>query len=335
MRLTSDSRVLQPFSRPNRTTIGDAVESFLKDAASRGLREPTQQKLRNLCQRQLLVWANRESLVHLDEPTTANLTAFRSEWSDGPLARKKKHERLIGFLKFCVECGWIQTNPAKTMRRVKADPVPTDYFPCDEFQKIVEATYAYREQGYAECCNHSTRLRIMALLMRWSGLRISDAVAVERSRLVDNNLLLYQAKTGTPVFVPLPADVAESLRTIPPGPKPNPRYFFWSGNGDPCSAVKDWQRSFRRLFKVANITKADGTRKRCFPHMFRDTFAVELLLAGMPIDQVSVLLGHSSVKITEKHYAPWVKARQEQIEAIVRQSWHLPAQDPSQTYASE
>ena len=36
--------------------------------------------------------------------------------------------------------------------------------------------------------------------------------------------------------------------------------------------------------------------------MFRDTFAVELLLSGVPIDQVSLLLGHSSVKVTEKHY---------------------------------
>jgi hypothetical protein len=35
------------------------------------------------------------------------------------------------------------------------------------------------------------------------------------------------------------------------------------------------------------------------------------------IEQVSVLLGHSSLKITEKHYAPWVKARQEQLEATV------------------
>jgi integrase len=161
----------------------------------------------------------------------------------------------------------------------------------------------------------------MTLLMRWSGLRISDAVTLERYRLDGNNLLLYQAKTKLPVFVPLPPDVAEALRTVPPGPKPNPRYFFWTGNGDPRSAVKDWQRSFRRLFKIANITKLDGSKKRCFPQMFRDTFAVELLLSGVPLDQVSILLGHSSVKITEKHYAPWVKARQEQLEASVRQSW--------------
>ena len=27
------------------------------------------------------------------------------------------------------------------------------------------------------------------------------------------------------------------------------------------------------------------------------------------------------MKITEKHYAPWVKARQEQLEADVRRTW--------------
>jgi len=48
--------------------------------------------------------------------------------------------------------------------------------------------------------------------------------------------------------------------------------------------------------------------------MLRDTFAVQLLLAGVPLDQVSLLLGHSSIKITEKHYAPFVKARQQQLE---------------------
>ncbi len=89
----------------------------------------------------------------------------------------------------------------------------------------------------------------------------------------------------------------------------------------PKSAVADWQRSFRRLFKLAGLEKPDGTVKRCFPHMLRDTFAVEMLLAGVPIDQVSMLLGHSSVKITEKHYSPWVKARQDQLAASVRNAW--------------
>ena len=39
------------------------------------------------------------------------------------------------------------------------------------------------------------------------------------------------------------------------------------------------------------------------------------------MDRVQALLGHSSIKVTEKHYSPWVRARQEQLEADVRRTW--------------
>lgn len=71
-------------------------------------------------------------------------------------------------------------------------------------------------------------------------------------------------------------------------------------------------------------------------HMLRDTFAVEILLAGVPLEQVSKLLGHSSVKTTEKHYAPWVKARQQQLEDSVRKAWDTVAdlvEQPAQVSA--
>ena len=69
-----------------------------------------------------------------------------------------------------------------------------------------------------------------------------------------------------------------------------------------------------RLFKLAGVPEAH-------PHRFRDTFAVEMLLNGVPLERVSVLLGHQSVRVTEKHYAPWVRARQEQLELDVRRTW--------------
>ena len=241
----------------------------------------------------------------------------------GRTSRKEEKTRAIDWLLLLLlRLGWIKSNPAVSLGRIRADGPPTDYFPKHEFEQIIDATYIYQPKGWVECRNQATRLRILTLLMRWSGLAIRDAVTLERRRLNDKDeLFLYRAKTGNPVYVPLPPDVAESLRTIPPGPSPNPRYFFWSGNGSPKSVVGNWQRSFRRLFKISNLRREDGTPKRCHPHMFRDTFAVEMLLAGVPLEQVSILLGHKSVKITEKHYAPWVKARQELLAANVRKAW--------------
>jgi integrase len=77
------------------------------------------------------------------------------------------------------------------------------------------------------------------------------------------------------------------------------------------------------VFELAGIP--DGTI-----HRFRDTLAVDLLLKGVGLEDVSKLLGHSSTKITEKHYAPWIKARQEQLEASVRLTWDSDDAAPEQ-----
>jgi integrase len=309
-------------AEPEKVTVKDAVARFLNSKRNENLAESTIDKLETIFEKQFLSWATEARFKYIAEITAADLEAFRDTWEDGPLAKKKKQERLIGFFYYCVRLGWIKSNPAVLLGRIRADGPPTDYFPKHEFDQIIDATYIYQPKGWVECRNQATRLRILTLLMRWSGLAIRDAVTLERHRLSDNGeLFLYRAKTGNPVYVPLPPDVAEPLRTIPPGPSPNPRYFFWSGNGSPKSVVGNWQRSFRRLFKIADLRRDDGSPKRCHPHMFRDTFAVEMLLAGVPLEQVSILLGHKSVKITEKHYAPWVKARQELLAANVRKSW--------------
>lgn len=315
------SHEIRPKPRP-RVTVAQAVDAYLADAVSRSVETSTLKKLETIFRKQFLAWARVQGFEYLDELDLDALLNFRNTWEDGPLAKQKKQSRVIGFFWACVRRRYLTENPAIGLGKIKVVQIPTDYFPPDEFERIVAATYIRRgERGGGDVKANQARLRTMTLLMRWSGLRIRDAVTLERHRLHGDSLLLYQAKTGTPVYVPLPPHVVELLDEVPPGPKPNPRYFFWSGNGDPKSAVADWQRSYRRLFESANIRTADGEPKRCHPHMFRDTFAVEMLLAGVPIDQVSLLLGHASVKITEKSYAPFVKARQVQLQESVRNAW--------------
>ena len=131
-------------------------------------------------------------------------------------------------------------------------------------------------------------------------------------------LFLYTAKTGTPVWCPLPPEAVQALDAAR---GTSQKYFFWTGQGKLKSAVGDWQRSLKKLFVLAKVLGGH-------PHRFRQTFASELLLARVPIERVSVLLGHSSTRITEKHYAAWVGARQEQIEADVRATWGLPSSEP-------
>jgi integrase/recombinase XerD len=241
-------------------TLKAAVSAYLADAKARELREATLYKLKGIFETQFLAWTKDKGLRFLREIDLPLLREFRATWKDAALAKKKKQERLIGFFWFRMRAGWLTANPTQGLGRIAVDQAPTDYFTREEFDKIIDATYLYRENRWEQGDGNGTRLRTLTLLMRWSGLRIRDAITLERSRLDGDNLLLYQAKTRTPVYVPLPPDVAEMLRTIPPGARPNARYFFWSGNGHPKSAVADWQRSYRRLFGLAELKRPDKTR---------------------------------------------------------------------------
>ena len=53
-------------------------------------------------------------------------------------------------------------------------------------------------------------------------------------------------------------------------------------------------------------------------HRLRDTFAVEVLLAGVAIEDVSALLGHRSIRVKERRYAPWNSARLDRPVAILQ-----------------
>jgi integrase len=307
--------------------IREAVQLFLDDQAACGLESTSQKKYRTVLKNQLLVWMEQHKITRLDQIMPADLTRFRAGWHNGETTTHRKHEMLMCFFGFCIRNGCLRKNPMEALSKPKTpDIVPTDYFLPEEFEKIIGATDRYEYGGGNDCHDRRIRLRALTLLMRWAGFSILDATKLERSRLSkseddDDQIFLYRAKTGVPVYVVIPPGVADLLRSLP---NSNPRYFFWSGNGDPRSAAKALQRSYWKLFKLANIKLPDETPKRCHPQMFRDTFAVELLLAGNPIDQVSLLLGHSSVKITERHYAPFCRARQQQLTAAVKRSWHKP-----------
>jgi integrase/recombinase XerD len=110
--------------------------------------------------------------------------------------------------------------------------------------------------------------------------------------------------------MPLPEVAVDALGEINAS---GSQYYFWTGNGLRKSAVADWQRSLRRVFKEANL---QGN-----PHMFRHTFATDLLTKGVPIEDVSILLGHATPAITAKYYAHFVKARRERLEERVRALW--------------
>ena len=74
------------------------------------------------------------------------------------------------------------------------------------------------------------------------------------------------------------------------------------------------------MFRAADL-KRNGKPLRCHLHMLRHTFAIEKLLAGAPLEDVSLLLGHHSIKITERHYLKFDQRRQDRLTQASMLDW--------------
>lgn len=293
-------------------TVREAVTKFLEDKEEQNVSKNWLQKYRRELPH-FASWCERKvCYIELARLDLIGLEDYRKTWTGAPATRRKRQERLRSFFRYCIRHRWIFHNVAADLERIQTKTPPKLPLTRAQFATVTSAVERYHPRG-RDSEWRRMRAMTMLLLLRWSGLRINDAAKLERSRLTDSgSLLLYMQKTGEPVYVPLPPDLVTLLRELR-NPE-NPRYFFWNGTSASASPGIRWWRTLKTIFKTAGLPDAH-------PHMLRDTFAIEMLLAGVPIDQVSMLLGHSSVKITEKHYLPWVKSRQEQLEASVRRAW--------------
>jgi integrase len=292
----------------DRKTILESTEAFIRDAEARGLRTTSVYKYRLLF-KQLNAFAESKGLTLLDELDVDTLRQFRESWVNKNYSARKKLEALRTFFRFVHEAGWVQKNCALAIKPGKIEQPQVLPYSRDEFKRVIAACDVYPR---AEHPNKywSKRLKALVLLLRHSGLRIADVVTLSKQSIKNKVLILRTAKTGTDVRVPLPDGVIAALEEVE---QPN-GYYFWSGQSTKKSCVGDYQRAFKQLYKLAEV-------KNGHAHRWRHTFAVELLLARVPTEDVAALLGHQSIRVTEQHYSKWIIERQERLEATVRNAW--------------
>jgi integrase/recombinase XerD len=296
--------------------ISEAWQKFLGQAKARKL-SPTSIYKYDLLRRRMEDFAKRNGYFLLRELNTDVLEDFQSEWNEGdvPLSDvtlSKTLERLKSFWRAAFLRKWIDENPALTLRGPKPKPRPTLPFTQEEMTRILAATENYRDKARKTGQDNALRLRAFVLVLRYTGMRLGDVATLTTERVVGNKIQLYTQKTGVPVYCVLPQFVADLLVCLP---RISDKYFFWTGNSTPHTVNGIFQRTLKSLFILAKI-------KHGYAHRFRDTFSVSLLLAGVPIEQVSILLGHSNIKVTQQHYNPWVRDRQLQLEADLQRAWN-------------
>jgi len=281
--------------------LSSAIKSYLADCGARNLAHST-------------IASYRKTLEHLqafrgdvgmEEIDLAFLSDFRTSREVKASTSGKELETLRAFCAYCVDRQWLLKNYAQKLKAPKDDGMPTMPYTPEEVEKILAACDEIASGNPAETPLVRARAKAECLMLLYSGMRISDVVKLER-RTVDletGALLLRIQKTGVKQYIRIHADATAALAALPD----RGEYFFWSGRGDLITAVKNARRTIQRVLAIAGV---DG-----HPHRFRDTFSVSLLDAGEDLRTVQLLLGHASIRTTEKHYAPYVKSFQRILDA--------------------
>jgi integrase/recombinase XerD len=297
-------------------TIEAAIQRFLGRKRAENIDSQVVKKYERELERLSAFYAKKSKLF-VSEIRLETLDEFRGTWEKlypSTATRQQVQTRLRGFLRYCFDARWLDRIPR--LSPIHADEPPTLPFSTQEYDHLLATI-----PGTFKDAAKAKKVRALVQLMRYSGLAIRDAVTFRRSELQwDGQKKIHRVttarqKTGTHVSVPVPPEVATELLAVL---NAHPDFFFWStGSGKEQSAVTNWQHDLRTLFRAGGF--ANG-----HPHQLRDTAAVEWLKAGIPLEEVSKLLGHESVKTTEKSYSPWIKGRQDRLDSLVLASWKKP-----------
>ncbi len=173
---------------------------------------------------------------------------------------------------------------------------------------------------------------ICVWLMRGCGLRIEEALAVEKKDFRENGTILrvYQQATrdgkdtgplkkrkrGEFRDVPVPTWLWDMVRDFPDGP-------LMPGNGD-----RKYQLYGTVLGRFMKAAEKAGIAEGFTPHSLRHAFASAMLSKGVPITDVAHWLGHRDVRVTYRIYGHLVPSAAARAIAVLDEEyaeWSKPA----------
>ena len=195
---------------------------------------------------------------------------------------------LRALFSFAIESGAIQTSPLKELYKSDVPAGEPEPFTSDELRKMDEAAEGETRLAY--------------LILRWTGLRVSDVAAVtwDAVDLEKRTLTWLTQKRKKTVCIPLSAELTAELA----------KHKGLSGEKIIPGAT--------RAILYATI-KALGEKagvENVYPHRFRANFACFLLGSGCTIHDVAEILG-DKVATIEAFYSRFTDGAKERIRNVL------------------
>jgi site-specific recombinase XerD len=208
--------------------------------------------------------------------------------------RKCNHNSTIKYidnirtiLNICLKNGWLSKDPFYGFKMTKREVIP-EYLSEDELKKITDKKFEVDRIG---------QVRDIFFFSCYTGLAFIDVFNLTPDRVskgVDGNqwIFTFRQKTDTPTRIPLLPQAQEIFELY----KDHPKYLA----NNMILPVLTNQKMNAYSKEIADLS---GISKNLTYHITRHSFATTVTLNNdVPIENVSKMLGHKSIKITQ-HYA--------------------------------
>ncbi len=210
----------------------------------------------------------------------------------------KRYKKIV---KACMEQGYMRTDPCKGIGCAADDEVLTkDVLSQEEIQQLIATHYPQENKN----------VRNAFIFCLYTGMRWCDVKDITYASVDFSNKLLRfeQAKTKghsskSWVTTPLNDGLIQLIGQIPKGKDKNTLIFRLPSYESSCKSVKHW-------------VKLAGIDKHISWHCARHSFAVNILNNGANIKTVASLLGHSSLRHTEKYTRAVDKLKEDAINSL-------------------
>lgn len=270
-----------------------AVEGFLALAAARLAPRTVEAYRRDLAQ--LTEWLERSGSGRSPaDASTDDLAAYVAQLRADGLAATTVARRLAAvrsFFRHQVLLGARTDNPAASVELPKRRrTLPRTLSPA-EVERLLEAAIGTKPLDL--------RNRALGELLYGAGLRVSEAVALDRQSVdLENRLVRCLGKGNKERIVPIGREAADSLRRYLSRGRPyldrrHRQELFLNAHGGPLTRAG----VFLVLRRLA--AKAGLEPERIHPHLLRHSFATHLLEGGADLRAVQEMLGHADLATTE------------------------------------
>lgn len=153
------------------------------------------------------------------------------------------------------------------------------------------------EQGKNVDDRKYKRLSLIVKTLYVTGIRISELTGITYNHVKTNGVckITVLGKGNKSRVVEIPMELYNDIRKIF---SEKSDYLFHNSHGNKLQQ----SHLFKEIQKAYNREKKENEKIEVGLHTHRHLFATELIKAGVPINEVSKKLGHSSIAITAKFY---------------------------------